>query len=54
LGNLFARLGVAFVITLAVSMLVLAALPAGRSAIRHFKQMVVLLFTRERHSPAQG
>lgn len=39
----FARLGLAFVITLITSLIVLAALPAGRLALRNFKELLSLL-----------
>jgi O-antigen/teichoic acid export membrane protein len=48
--HLLARLSVAFIITVAVSLLVLAALPAGRLAIRNFKETLALLLKRERES----
>jgi PST family polysaccharide transporter len=48
--HLLARLSIAFMITIAVSLLVLAALPAGRLAIGNFKETLVLLFKKERPS----
>jgi PST family polysaccharide transporter len=41
--HLIARLSIAFGITIAVSLLVLAVLPAGRRAIRSFKETLMLL-----------
>jgi len=46
-GHLSVRLTVAFLITATVSFLVLAALPAGREAMRSLKSMVGLLLKRE-------
>jgi len=46
--QLFTRLTVAFGITITVSLLALAALPAGRLAIRNFKEMFMMLFKRKR------
>jgi O-antigen/teichoic acid export membrane protein len=43
-----ARLSVAFAITITVSLLVFAALPAGRLAMRSFKDMLRLLWKSER------
>ena len=54
ISNLFVRLSVAFLITLTVSVLVLAALPAGRSAITSLKDMLVTLFRREGASVIQS
>jgi O-antigen/teichoic acid export membrane protein len=45
-----ARLGVAFVMTIAVSLLVFAAIPAGRLAMRSFKETLMLFWKRERIS----
>jgi PST family polysaccharide transporter len=45
-----ARLSVAFVMTIAVSLLVFAAIPAGRLAMRSFKETLMLLWKRERIS----
>ena len=45
-----ARLSVAFVMTVAVSLLVFAAIPAGRLAMRSFKETLMLLWKRERIS----
>ena len=47
-SHLIARLGVAFVITIAVSLAVFAALPAGRLAMRSFKETLTLIWKRER------
>jgi PST family polysaccharide transporter len=44
------RLTIAFVITLAVSAIVLMALPAGRLALENFKEMVMLLVGRKQES----
>lgn len=49
-GQLFARLSVGFLITVIVSFLVFAALPAGREAMRSFKAMLGLLVKKERAS----
>jgi PST family polysaccharide transporter len=46
------RLGVALVISVTVSFLVLAALPAGRVALRNFKEMLLLMLKRPRQSVA--
>jgi len=43
-------LSIAFLITVVVSFLVLAALPAGREAMRNFKVMLGLLVKKERAS----
>src|SRR5438874_2717702 len=48
--HLSTRLIVAFVMTVAVSLLVFAALPAGRLAMRSSKEMLKLLVKRERES----
>jgi O-antigen/teichoic acid export membrane protein len=48
LSSLIARLSISFIITIAVSLLVFAALPAGRLAIRSFKEMLTLLWKNER------
>jgi PST family polysaccharide transporter len=45
--QLFARLSIAFGITLAVSLVVLASLPTGRLAIRSFKEMLMMLLKRK-------
>ena len=42
-GHLVTRLSVAFLITVTVSMLILAVLPAGREAMRSFKATLALL-----------
>ena len=47
-SHLIARLGVAFVITIAVSLVVFTALPAGRLAMRSFKETLTLIWKRER------
>jgi PST family polysaccharide transporter len=52
LPSLFARLGIAFCIAAAVSLLIFAALPAGRLALRSFKEMLLLLVKRDRESVA--
>ena len=49
-SHLATRLSVAFVITIAASVLVLAALPAGRLAMRSLKDTLLLLVKRERAS----
>ena len=46
--QLFTRLTIAFGINITVSLLVLAALPAGRLAIRNFKEMFIMLLKRKR------
>jgi O-antigen/teichoic acid export membrane protein len=46
--SLFARLSIAFGITVAVSLLVLSALPAGRLAMRSLKETLLLLLKRNR------
>jgi O-antigen/teichoic acid export membrane protein len=48
----FARLIGAFTVTIAVSLLVFLALPAGRLAMRNFKETTAVLFKRERASAA--
>jgi len=45
--SLLARLSAALTITMAVSVLVFAALPAGRVAIRSFKETLMLLWKKE-------
>ena len=50
--NLIARLSVALSVTLLVSFLVFAALPAGRTAMRNLKEMALLMFKRQRESVA--
>jgi hypothetical protein len=49
-SHLATRLSIAFVITIGASMLVLAALPAGRLAMRNLKDTLLLLMKRERES----
>jgi PST family polysaccharide transporter len=49
--HLVARLILAFLLTVAVSLLVLAALPAGRLAIRNFRDTLMLLLNRRREYP---
>lgn len=49
-SHLATRLSIAFVITIGVSVLVLGALPAGRLAMRNFKDTLLLLVKRERES----
>jgi O-antigen/teichoic acid export membrane protein len=51
--NLLARLSIAFGITVAVSLLVLSALPAGRLAMRSLKETLLLLLRRNRDSVAE-
>ncbi len=46
-AHLATRLAIAFVITVGVSFLVLAVLPAGREAMRSFKAMLRMLLKRE-------
>ena len=48
--HLSARLIIAFAMTIAVSLLVFAALPTGRLAMRNFKDTLLLLLKRERES----
>ena len=50
--HLVTRLSVAFFLTVIVSVLVLAALPAGRKAMRGFKEMLWLLVKRDSESVA--
>jgi len=50
--SLIIRLSIAFAITVAVSFLVFAALPAGRLAMRNLKEMLMLLVKRQRESVA--
>jgi O-antigen/teichoic acid export membrane protein len=52
--SLFARLGIALVITMAVSLLVFAVLPTGRLAMRSFKEMIPLLWKRNRAPVVQN
>ncbi|HVS21807.1 MAG TPA: lipopolysaccharide biosynthesis protein [Pyrinomonadaceae bacterium] len=52
LPSLIARLSIAFGITVAVSVMVLAALPAGRLAMRNLKEMLMLLVKPKRESVA--
>jgi PST family polysaccharide transporter len=49
-SHLIARLSVALVITVTVSLLVFAVLPAGRLAMHSFKETLMLLWKRERIS----
>ena len=49
---LLPRLTVSFVIMVSVSMLVFSALPAGRLAMRNLKDMLLMVFRRERASIA--
>lgn len=49
--SLFGRLAAGFGITLIVSLAVFAALPAGRLAMRHLKDTLLLLVKRQRESP---
>jgi PST family polysaccharide transporter len=46
----YARLSIAAGLTIGVSLIVLGALPAGRCAIRNFKDMLLLLVTKQRNS----
>lgn len=48
LSSLIARLSLALLITIAVSLLVFAVLPTGRLAMRNFKEMLTLLWRNER------
>lgn len=48
--SLIGRLTLAFAITVAVSLIVFAALPTGRLAMQGFKEMTLMLFKRERAS----
>jgi PST family polysaccharide transporter len=48
--SIVGRLSLALAITVAVSLIVFAALPAGRLAMQGFKEMTLLLFKRERAS----
>jgi O-antigen/teichoic acid export membrane protein len=52
LPSLITRLGIAFMIAAAVSLLIFSALPAGRLAMRSFKEMLLLLLKRDRESVA--
>ncbi|PYS43717.1 MAG: lipopolysaccharide biosynthesis protein [Acidobacteria bacterium] len=52
LPNLLARLSLAFAITAVVSIVVLAALPAGRLAMRNLKDILLLLLRPKRESVA--
>src|SRR5229473_3453829 len=47
LPSLITRLGIAFMMTAAVSLLIFSALPAGRLAMRSFKEMLLLLWKRD-------
>jgi O-antigen/teichoic acid export membrane protein len=49
-SHLATRLSIAFVITIGASVLVLAALPAGRLALRNLKDTLLMLVKRERES----
>jgi O-antigen/teichoic acid export membrane protein len=53
LPSLLGRLSVAFGITVAVSLLVLSALPAGRLAMRSLTETLMLLLKRNRNSVAE-
>jgi O-antigen/teichoic acid export membrane protein len=48
--QLIIRLGIAFGITVATSLLVLFIMPAGRRAIRNSREMLLMLLKRERES----
>lgn len=50
--NLFTRLSLSFTIAVAASLLVFAALPAGRTALRNLKDMLVMVLRRQRPSVA--
>jgi PST family polysaccharide transporter len=50
---LLARLSIAFAITVAVSLLVLSALPAGRLAMRSLTETLLLLLKRSRPTVAE-
>jgi PST family polysaccharide transporter len=52
LPSLITRLGIAFLIAAAVSLLIFSALPAGRLAMRSFKETLLLLVKRDRESVA--
>ena len=52
LPNLSARLSVAFVVTVVVSVAVFAALPAGRLAMRNLKDILLLVLRPKRESVA--
>lgn len=52
LPGLIARLGIAFMIAAIVSLSIFSALPAGRLALRSFKEMLLLLLRRDRESVA--
>lgn len=52
LPSLLARLSIAFLITVTVSLLVFSALPAGRLAMRSLKEMLMLMVKRDRESVA--
>jgi O-antigen/teichoic acid export membrane protein len=50
--SLIARLSLAFIITLVISLAVFAILPAGRLAMRSFKEMMQMLWKNQRASAA--
>ncbi len=52
LPSLITRLGIAFMMTAAVSLLMFSALPTGRLAMHSFKEMLLLLLKRDRESVA--
>jgi PST family polysaccharide transporter len=52
LPSLATRLGIAFGITAIVSLVIFSALPAGRMAMRSFKEMLLLLVKRDGESVA--
>jgi len=52
LPSLVTRLGIALMVAAAVSLLIFSALPAGRLAMRSFKEMLLLLWKRDRESVA--
>lgn len=49
--RLVPRLALAFCLTVAVSLLVLAVIPAGRQAIQNFKEMLFLLIKSRKNEP---
>jgi PST family polysaccharide transporter len=50
--NLFARLSLAFLIMATITVIVFAALPTGRLAMRNMKDMLMMVFSRQRISAA--
>jgi len=53
-SHLATRLGIAFVITITASLLVLSALPAGRLTLRNLKETLLLLVRRQRASLSES